>query len=62
MASRGMTKHADTHCFEMPTRPQATDEIELPYSSFRIQFDLALFQLDSRKMNPKDASSDWMLF
>jgi hypothetical protein len=24
----------------------------LPYSSFRIQFDLTLFELDSRKINP----------
>jgi hypothetical protein len=32
------------------------------YSSFRIQFDPTLFGIDSREINPKYASSDWMLF
>lgn len=32
------------------------------YSSFRNQLDPTLYGLDSRKMNPETASSDWMLF
>ena len=32
----------------------------MTYSSFRIQFDRTFFELDSRKLNPKSASSDWI--
>jgi ankyrin repeat protein len=37
-------------------------ESALTYSCFRNQFDLVLFRLDSRKINPKSTSYDWMLF
>ena len=32
------------------------------YSNFRIQFDPTLFRLDSREINPRYASSNWILF